>query len=75
MGCVDPEQVFEELLKAHLRVQHADYRMVDNLEAFSLIWTVGGVMCSVVENGDLLLSFRLSYLQTLLFIFIFMFIF
>lgn len=42
MGSVEPERVFKGLLMARLKVEHAYYKMVDNLEAFILIWGVGG---------------------------------
>ena len=57
VGSVDPVQVLQGLVAARLRVEHAYYRTVDNLEGFTSIWAVGGVLCTVGEQGDLFLSF------------------
>lgn len=56
-GAVEPAAMLEGLLKARLRVEHSYYRMTDNLSAFDRIWAVGGVLCSVGEDGDLLVNF------------------
>ena len=45
------------LLKARLRVEHAYYLMMDNMLAFTAIWAVKEVLCSVGDNGDLITNF------------------
>lgn len=40
--------ILEGLLRAQLSVE-LDYRMTDNKKAFTQIWSVGRVMCSVEE--------------------------
>ena len=53
-GSVEPVLVLKGLLKARLRV---DYEM-DNMQGFSHIWAVGGVLCSVGGgDGELNVSF------------------
>ena len=56
-GSVDPVQATQGLVAARLRVEHAYYRTVDNLETFNATWAVGGVLCMVGERGELILSF------------------
>ena len=55
-GSIDPVQVMEGLVAARLRVEFAYYKLVDNVEAFSLFWAQGDVLC-VVQEGELCLSF------------------
>ncbi len=38
-GSVEPVPALEGLVKARLRVEHAYYRMMDNLQAFSHLWS------------------------------------
>ncbi len=57
VGSVDPVPVLEGLLKARIRVEHAYYRMTDNMLAFRQIWAVGGVLCSVGEDEELIVNF------------------
>ena len=56
-GSVDPVQVLKGLVAARLRVEYAYHRTVDNLEGFGSRWTVGGVLCMLGDQGELLLSF------------------
>ena len=56
-GSVEPVPVLEGLVQARLRVEHAYYKMMDNLLFFSGLWAVRGVLCSVGEEGELVVSF------------------
>ena len=56
IGSVEPVPVLEGLLKARLRVEHTYYRMTDNMLAFRQIWAVGGVLCSVGEDKELIVN-------------------
>ena len=56
-GSVEPVPVLEGLVKARLRVEHSYYQMMDNLLDFSNLWAVGEVLCSVGEDGELVLIF------------------
>ena len=57
VGCVDPVLIMKGLIKARLRVEHSYYKMVDNIEGFSMKWTLGGALCTVGHNNELILSF------------------
>ena len=57
VGSVDPVEVMRGLVAARLRVEHAYHKTVDNLEGFNSRWTVGGVLCTLGEQGELKLSF------------------
>ena len=57
VGSVDPVEVLRGLLAARLRVEYAYHRITDNLEGFNSRWTVGGVLCTLGEQGELILSF------------------
>ena len=57
VGSVEPVLVLKGLLKARLRVEHAYYRMMDNVHGFGHVWAVGGVLCSVGGDGELNVSF------------------
>ncbi|KAI3374377.1 hypothetical protein L3Q82_006202 [Scortum barcoo] len=46
--------VLVSLLKARLRVEHAYYQLTYNMQVFSQTWAVGGVLCSVGGNGELM---------------------
>ena len=54
---MEPVPVLEGLVQARLRVEHAYYKMMDNLLFFSGLWAVRGVLCSVGEEGELVVSF------------------
>ncbi|TKS66148.1 putative 149 kDa protein ORF 2 [Collichthys lucidus] len=56
-GSVQLVPVLEGLLKARLRVEYSYYHMMDKTQAFSRIWAVGGVLCSVGEHGELIVNF------------------
>ncbi|KAL7389733.1 hypothetical protein ABVT39_008789 [Epinephelus coioides] len=52
-GAVDPVEVLRGLLKARLRVEFSYYQLMEDLQAFSRVWAVGGVLCSVGGDGQL----------------------
>ena len=54
---MEPVLVLKGLLKARLRVKHAYYQIMDDMQGFSHIWAVGGVLCSVRGDGELNVSF------------------
>ena len=56
VGSVEP-LVLEGLLRARLRLEHAYYRMTDNMRTFAQLWTVGRVLCSVGKQEELIISF------------------
>ncbi|KAJ3599425.1 hypothetical protein NHX12_033388 [Muraenolepis orangiensis] len=45
--------VLRGLLRARLRVEHTYYHLMDNIQAFSHMWAVGGCLCSVGGDGEL----------------------
>ncbi|KAJ3599422.1 hypothetical protein NHX12_033385 [Muraenolepis orangiensis] len=45
--------VLQGLLRARLRVEHTYYHLMDNIQAFSHMWAVGGCLCSVGGDGEL----------------------
>lgn len=55
-GCVDLVPVFEGLLKSRLRVEFAFYKIMEKLQDFINMWAVGGVLCSVEGDGELLVK-------------------
>ena len=57
VGCVDPLRIMYGLIKARLRVEYAYYKMVDNIECFRVMWALGGVLCTVGHDNELILSF------------------
>ena len=57
VGCVDPVLILYGLVKARLKVEHSYYSMVDNIEGFTEKWTLGGALCTVGHNKELILSF------------------
>ncbi|KAJ3607240.1 hypothetical protein NHX12_026752, partial [Muraenolepis orangiensis] len=50
VGSVALLPVLRGLLRARLRVEHTYYHLMDNIQAFSHMWAVGGCLCSV--GGD-----------------------
>lgn len=54
---VDPVQTMKGLLSSRLRVEHAYFTLVDNMDGFMLTWGLGGVLCEVHSDGTLILSF------------------
>ncbi|XP_069011373.1 carboxypeptidase O-like [Embiotoca jacksoni] len=56
-GSEDPVKVLEGLLQARLRVEHAYYQTVDNIQAFRDRWTIGSIFCSVGAGGELVVNF------------------
>lgn len=57
VGSVEPVPVLVGLLKARLKVEHAYFRTTDNVWTFQKIWAVGGVLCSVGEDEELIINF------------------
>ena len=57
VGSVQPLLVLQGLLKARLKIEHSYYKMVDNLQTFSRMWGIGGVLCSLGGNGELIIHF------------------
>ena len=57
VGSIDPVQVLTGLVAARIRVEHAYYKLTNNLDIFNNIWAVGEVLCLLQEGGELVLSF------------------
>ena len=55
-GSVELVPVLEGLLKTRLRVEYTYYQMMDNVQGFSRIWAVGGILCSVGSDGELVVN-------------------
>ncbi|KAJ3597303.1 hypothetical protein NHX12_000831 [Muraenolepis orangiensis] len=53
VGSVALLPVLRGLLKARLRVEYTYYHLMDNIQAFSHMWAVGGCLCSVGGDGEL----------------------
>ena len=55
-GSVELVPVLEGLLKTRLRVEYTYCQMMDNVQGFSRIWAVEGVLCSVGSDGELIVN-------------------
>ncbi|KAJ3581933.1 hypothetical protein NHX12_016070 [Muraenolepis orangiensis] len=53
VGSVALLPVLRGLLRARLRVEYTYYHLMDNIQAFSHMWAVGGCLCSVGGDGEL----------------------
>lgn len=54
---LDPLLMFKGLVASRLKIEHAYYKLVGCLPMFVNIWAINGVLCTVNENDDLLLTF------------------
>ena len=53
---VDPLEGFRGMVKSRIRVEFAYYKLVNDVRTFSSIWCVGGLLCEVGGDGELLLT-------------------
>ncbi len=49
--------MFMGLVAARLRIEHAYYKLVKCVEAVIDVWGINYVLCTVNEDGDLLIAF------------------
>ena len=56
-GWTDVVQSLKGLVAVRLRVEHAFYTLTSNLDAFKALWGIGQVLCSLGEDGSLVLNF------------------
>ena len=61
-GWTDVVKCFEGLVTGHLNIEHAFYSLTSNLEAFTSQWGIGQVICSLEEDGSLVLHYLNYYL-------------
>ncbi len=57
IGSVDVEVVFRSMVNARIKIEHTYFNLINDIQMFSEIWSVGGVLCEVLENGMLGLKF------------------
>lgn len=56
VGWTNPVLCLRGLMAARLRVEHMFHKLTNNVEGFVDVWAVGQVLCSVAEDGSLLLN-------------------
>ena len=56
-GWTDPVHCLRGLVAARLRVEHTYFRLTNNLDGFKAVWAVRQVLCSLQEDGSLVLHF------------------
>lgn len=49
-GSVDAECVLKGLVAARIKVEFSYFKMVNNVLEFSTVWTVGKVLCEIVDE-------------------------
>ncbi len=57
IGSVDVEVVFRSMVNARIKIEHTYFKLINDIQMFSEIWSVGGVLYEVLENGMLVLKF------------------
>lgn len=55
-GWTDPVHCFKGLVSGRLRLEHAYYKLMENLSGFTEVWAINHVLCSVDNNGSLILK-------------------
>ena len=56
-GWTDPVRCLRGLVAVRLRVEHTYFRLTNNLDGFKAVWAVRQVLCSLGEDGSLVLHF------------------
>ncbi len=57
IGSVDVEDVFRSMVNARIKIEYTYFKLINDIQMFSEIWSVGGVLCEVLENYMLVLKF------------------
>lgn len=56
-GFTDPLHCLKGLITAHLRVEHAFYKLTKNMDGFITAWGIRHILCSIGEDDSLILKF------------------
>ncbi len=56
-GSLNVLNMFMGLVAARLRIEHAYYKLIKRVEVFIDVWGINDVLCTVNEDGDLLIAF------------------